>query len=67
MKDAFKLVSWLSIITVKRSIIIAAERVDADHAESPLDLTNQDFDQAIHELVVFGGTPTSNVLGFVED
>ncbi|MFP6675575.1 MAG: AAA family ATPase [Pirellulaceae bacterium] len=51
---------------VKRSIIIAAERVDADHAETPLDLIDQDFDQAIHELVVFGGTLTSNVLGFVE-
>jgi hypothetical protein len=49
---------------VKRGIIIAAERIDADRSDTPLDLTDADFDQAIHELVVFGGTLNSNVLGF---
>jgi septum formation topological specificity factor MinE len=52
---------------VKRSIIVAAERLNIDQSNVTVKLTDEDFDQAIHELVVFGGSLTSNMLGFSEE
>lgn len=49
---------------VSRAIIFAAERDEA--STEKVRLTDADFDAAIHELIVFGGTLTSNVLGFPE-
>lgn len=48
---------------VKRAIIFAAQRSTPAGKET-IALTDADFDAAIHELVVFGGTLTSKVLGF---
>ncbi len=48
----------------KKAIIFAAERAPADAVDETLTLTDRDFDQAIHELVIFGGNLTSNTLGF---
>lgn len=47
---------------VRRAIIIAAERLKAT-PETTVTLIDGDFDQAMHELVVFGGPVTQNVLG----
>ena len=52
---------------VKRAIIIAAERMDVERSNVTVALLDEDFDQAIHELVVFGGDLTSNMLGFSEN
>lgn len=48
---------------VKLAMIIAAERLDVSEPDVALVLNDSDFDQAIHELVVFGGQIASNVLG----
>ncbi len=52
----------------KRAILFAAERspeVNGDLAANQLlELNDNDFDQAVHELVVFGGQMTKGILGF---
>ena len=49
----------------KRAIIFSLDRLDGDSDdESQLVITDGDFDSAIHELVVVGGTLTSKSLGF---
>ena len=47
---------------VKKSIIFASMRTPRE--TSPLSITDSDLDSAIHELIVLGGTLTSNMLGF---
>jgi outer membrane protein assembly factor BamB len=44
----------------KKAILFAAERADG----KSLRLNDSDFDEAIHELVVFGGDLTRDILGF---
>ena len=48
---------------VKKAIVFAAMR-SANQASLPESLSNADFDSAIHELVVLGGSLTTNILGF---
>ena len=52
----------------KRAILFAAERspeINGEPTALPLlELTDNDFDQAMHELVVFGGPMTKGILGF---
>ena len=48
---------------VKKALIFAIERQPPEGSE-PIQLTDQDLDHAIHELVVFGGELTTNLLGF---
>lgn len=53
----------------KRAILLASERSETsseipDSDELPLDVQHDDLDEAIHELVVMGGTLTRSVLGF---
>lgn len=50
---------------VRRAIIFAAER-QPDVGDGQLSLVDEDFDRAIHELVVFGGQLTTGILGFPE-
>lgn len=49
---------------VKRAIIFAAERTGAEPTTASITLTDDDFDEAIHEMVIFGGKLTNNILGF---
>ena len=49
----------------KRAIIFCLDRAEADSGEeSQLEITDEDMDSAIHELVVTGGALTSTSLGF---
>ena len=49
----------------RKALICASERQEsADSATLALD--DADFDQAIHELLIFGGGLTRNVLGYSE-
>lgn len=50
----------------KRAIIFAAEREGSDDDDSRVALTDDDFDRAIHDLVVYGGELTSKILGFAK-
>jgi hypothetical protein len=47
---------------VKKSIVFASMR--SPQKSSPVSISDNDLDAAIHELVVLGGTLTSNILGF---
>ncbi|MBW3600487.1 MAG: AAA family ATPase, partial [Planctomycetes bacterium] len=51
----------------KRAILFAAERLVHSSSSDAVKLTDADFDRAIHELVVFGGSLTSRLLGFPEN
>ncbi len=48
----------------KRAILVAAERLSSPATDHAVQLTDRDFDHAIHELVVCGGTSTGKLLGF---
>jgi SpoVK/Ycf46/Vps4 family AAA+-type ATPase len=49
---------------VKKSIVFAALRNEPASSTEIVQLTDDDFDRAIYELVVFGGSLTGNILGF---
>ncbi len=51
---------------VKKAIMFAAARLCLVSDQAPVVLTDEDFDHAIHELVVFGGVLTTKMLGFPE-
>ena len=48
----------------KRAIIFSLDRLAANSTDDSVVITDEDFDSAIHELVVMGGTLTSKSLGF---
>ncbi len=50
----------------KRAILLASERSEGDSAAS-LKVNQEDLTEAIHELVIMGGTLTAKALGFPED
>jgi ATP-dependent 26S proteasome regulatory subunit len=50
----------------KRAILLAGERSENDESAS-LQVNQADLSEAIHELVIMGGTITAKALGFPED
>jgi hypothetical protein len=49
---------------VKKAILFAASRHDDGSEMKLISLVNEDFDRAMHELVIFGSVLTSRILGF---